>query len=158
MTELLTAESWDEALVLLEQLGCGTHVTVSKADEPALPPGLRLRRSNVPWSVHKGATAVYRQDTPGTHVQIRDYADRWVVELDNHNPRYRPARHVAVDTREYVRTVVSQPLWSLTGVTLFTPVRSVQFAEEMATLAAGTPLSLLARGLETARKGLPVRE
>lgn len=156
MTEPLTAGSWEEALVLLEQLGCGTQVAVSKAAEPTLPRSLRLRRSNVPWSVHKGATAVYRQDTPGKHVQIRDYADRWVAELDNHNPRYRPARHVAVDTRQYVRSVVSQPLWTLTGVTLFTPVRSVQFAEEMATLAAETQISLLERGLETARKGLLV--
>ncbi|WP_255198447.1 hypothetical protein [Halorarius litoreus] len=153
MSEPLTVPSWGAALGVLRELGPGTTVRVSKADEPELP-AIPLRRSNVPWSVHKGAIAVYREDTAGEHVQLREYDDHWTLELDRHNPRYRPARHVAVDTRDYRKGALSHPLRTLTGATLYTPVRSIQFAEEMATLAVETPLSILDRGLETARKGL----
>lgn len=154
MSEPVSARSWADAVFLLRQVGPGTTVEVSKADEPSLPAGVDLRRSNVPWSVHKGARAVYREDAPGEHVQLREYPDRWTLELDRHNPRYRPARHVAVDTGNYAVTALSDPLWTLTGITLYTPVRSIQFAEEMAALAVETPFSVLGRGVEAARKRL----
>lgn len=152
MSEPVAAGSWSDALLLVQQLGPCTQVEVSKADEPSLPRSLNLRRSNVPWSVHKGARAVYREDVPGEHVQLREYPDRWTLEVDRHNPRYRPARHVAVDTRNYTMSVLSDPLWTLTGFTLYTPVRSIQFAEEMAALAVETPFSVLGRGVAAARK------
>jgi hypothetical protein len=154
MSEPLSAATWADAVFLLRQLGPGTKVEVSKADEPSLPTDLDLRRSNVPWSVHKGARAVYREDTPGEHVQLREYPDHWALELDQHNPRYRPARHVAADTTDYAIAALSDPLWTLTGLTLYTPVRSIQFAEEMTTLAVETPASILGRGVEAARKRL----
>jgi hypothetical protein len=154
MSEPLTAATWTDAVFLLRQLGPGTKVEVSKADEPSLPADLNLRRSNVPWSVHKGARAVYREDTPGEHVQLREFPDRWTLELDRHNPRYRPARHVAADTTDYTIAALSDPFWTLTGFTLYTPVRSIQFAEEMTALAVETPVSILGRGIEAARKRL----
>ncbi|WP_255151399.1 hypothetical protein [Halorarius halobius] len=153
MDEPLTAASWPEAVTLVRQLGAGTKARVPKsAGSP--PDDLRLRRSNVPWSVHRGAAAVYREDVPGEHLQVREYGDHWLVELDRHNPHYRPARHVAVDTRSYTVNALSNPVWTAIGIALFTPVRSLQFTEEVATLAVDAPKSLVESGLETARDGL----
>jgi hypothetical protein len=93
----LTLSSWPVALAVVRHAAPDPEVTVPKAAEPALP-NLPLRRANVPFSVHRGAWRVYREDVPVEHVQIREYADRWTVELDRHNPRYRPVWHVATGT------------------------------------------------------------
>lgn len=154
MDEPLTATSWTEAATLVRQLGDGTTARLPKADAPSLPDDLPLRRSNVPWSVHRGAVTVFREDVPGPHLQVREYGDHWLVELDRHNPHYRPARHVAVDTRSYAWDALTHPGWTAVGLALFAPVRSLQFAEEMASLAVETPRSLVETGLESAREGL----
>lgn len=153
MSESLTAASWETAFAVVRQLGPGTTVRVSKADESSLPP-LRVRQSNVPYSVHKGALSVYREDSPGEHLQIREYPDEWTVELDRHNPHYRPARHVALDTRRYARDAVSTPLSTALAVAVFSPIRSVQLVEQLSGAAIAAPLSALDSGISLLRNAV----
>lgn len=91
------AADWGGAVALARSLAPDGSVSLPKAAEPALPADLDLRPSNFPWSIHKGAVAVYREAERGEHLQVREYPDRWVVTTDSHNPRYRPAAHAAVD-------------------------------------------------------------
>jgi hypothetical protein len=142
--ETLTVESWPAALAVARYALPDGEVTVPKWAEPALP-DIPLRRANVPFSVHKGAWRVYREDERGTHVQIREYADHWTVELDRHNPRYRPVRHLAVDTPEYTRDAVSHPVRSVFGLLVFGPLRGLQLAEEVTTTVFGSTLAGLQR-------------
>lgn len=132
-------DSWDVALVLLRHVVPDAEVTIPKPAEPILPPGLAVRRSNVPWSVHKGARRVYREDHPGEHVQIREYPDRWTVQLDAFNPHYRPVRHVVVDAREYTKAAVAHPLRTAAEIVRYGPIRTVQLGVQVST--AGTSAS-----------------
>ena len=91
------AGDWDEAILLARSLDDDAEVRLSKTVAPALPPELSVRSSNFPWSIHKGAVAVYREDERGRHLQIREYPDSWVVSTDSYNPRYRPLKHATVD-------------------------------------------------------------
>lgn len=78
-------DSWDAAVTLLRHVVPDAIVTVPKATEPTLPTDLPLRRSDVPWSIHKGARRIYRETRPGIHLQIREYSDRWTAELDDYS-------------------------------------------------------------------------
>ncbi|PSQ14990.1 hypothetical protein BRD02_07385 [Halobacteriales archaeon QS_8_69_73] len=90
-------DDWNEAVTLARSLDADAEVRLPKAAAPTLPADLDLRRSNFPWSIHKGAVAVYREREPGAHLQIREYPAVWVVTTDSYNPRYRPLGHAAVD-------------------------------------------------------------
>ena len=91
------AGDWDEATALARALDDGAEVRLSKTVAPVLPPDISVRPSNFPWSIHKGAVAVYREDERGRHLQIREYPASWVVSTDSYNPRYRPLKHATVD-------------------------------------------------------------
>ena len=91
------AGDWDEATLLARSLDDDAEVRLSKTVAPALPPELSVRPSNFPWSIHKGAVAVYREDERGRHLQIREYSASWVVSTDGYNPLYRPLKHATVD-------------------------------------------------------------
>lgn len=97
MGEPLRASEWSAALAAARRAGYDREVIVSKVDEPTLPSDLPVRRSDFPWSIHKAARAVYREDSPGTHIQIRDYPTFWAVSVDRHNPHYRPVEHATLD-------------------------------------------------------------
>ena len=145
-TPTLEVESWPAALAVVRYALPDGEVTVPKWAEPSLP-DLPLRRANVPFSVHKGAWRVYREDERGPHVQIREYADHWTVELDRHNPRYRPVRHLAVDTPDYTREAVAHPVRSAFALFVFGPLRGVQLAEQLTTTAVGSFVGALQRGV-----------
>lgn len=144
-------DSWDAALALVRHVVPDAEVTVSRLAEPILPPGLPVRRSSVPWSVHKGARRVYREDRPGEHVQIREYPDRWTVELDSFNPHYRPVRHVVLDTGPYTREALTHPVRTTTDALLYGPIRTVQFGVQIATNATSTMGRLLRPVVPTSR-------
>ena len=97
MDEPQRASEWSTALTVARSAGYDREVLVSKADEPTLPASLSVRRSDFPWSIHKAANAVFREDTPGEHLQIREYPTFWTVSLDRYNPHYRPVEHVTLD-------------------------------------------------------------
>lgn len=125
--------SWDVAVTLLRYVVPEAIVTISKVDEPILPDDLSLRRSDVPWSIHKGARHVYRENQLGRHVQIREFDDRWTLELDNYNPHYQPVRHIALDTPRYTFDALTHPIQTTSGILLFGPVRGIQLAGQLAT-------------------------
>ncbi|CAI48382.1 uncharacterized protein NP_0582A [Natronomonas pharaonis DSM 2160] len=95
--ETPTVDDWGEAVTLARSLGHDGRVRVPKAAEPTLPESVSLRHSNFPWSIHRGAVAVYRESERGDHLQIREYPACWEVSVDSYNPHYRPVSHAAVD-------------------------------------------------------------
>ncbi|MFB6083390.1 MAG: hypothetical protein ABEJ94_04010 [Halorientalis sp.] len=112
MVETYEATGWAEALARVRQVGHGNRVVVSKAAEPGLPDSAEVRLSNFPWSIHGGAVRVYREDSPGEHVQIKEFRDRWEVSLDRVNPHYQPLGHARNDVP--VSSLVSLPLFAAT--------------------------------------------
>lgn len=125
-------DSWKGALALVRHVASDAEVTVSKRDEPLLPPGVPVRRSNVPWSVHKGARRVFREERPSEHVQIREYPDHWTVEVDSFNPHYRPLRHLMLDTGPYTIASVRHPIRTMTSLLLYAPARTLQVGLQLA--------------------------
>jgi hypothetical protein len=128
-----TVDTWEQALLTIRLLGHTGHVTVPKAAEPGLPDTVTLRLSNFPWSIHRGATRVYREDNPGEHVQIREYQSHWTVSLDRYNPHYRPLRHSRTDV----------PATALASVPIAGAIRSLLLAERMSSRAIELPCSVL---------------
>ncbi len=145
--QALEVDSWETALAIVRYVLPDAEVTVPKRAEPLLPEDLPLRRSNVPWSIHKGARRVYREDRPGAHVQIREYDDHWTVQRDRYNPHYRPVRHVALDTPVYTTEAITDPIGTTVDLLLYTPVRSVQLADQLTTDGVSTVASVLELGL-----------
>ncbi|WP_247009335.1 hypothetical protein [Halorientalis litorea] len=137
MGETYTAEGWEEALAVVKHLGPGASVAVPKSTEPSLPPDLELRSSNFPWSIHKGARRVYREDSPGEHLQIREYLDRWTVAVDNFNPHHRPIGHARNDVS--TGAVATLPL--------FATVQTVRVAGQLTTSLVERQGQLLTQGL-----------
>lgn len=125
MVETFEAAEWSTALAHARHLGHEHRVVVSKADEPSLPDDVDLRTSNFPWSIHGGAQRVYREDSPGEHLQIREYRDRWTVSLDRVNPHYQPFGHARSDV----------PAASLASLPLFAATQSVHFAGRLSASA-----------------------
>lgn len=92
------AHSWSEAKRLARQGGYGEKVVVSKPNEPRLPP--EFGRSYL--AIHMGANAVYRDNRPRDSYQIREYDDKWTIELDQHNPEQGNAiKHAVMDAPVY---------------------------------------------------------
>ncbi|AQL42923.1 hypothetical protein BV210_09435 [Halorientalis sp. IM1011] len=112
MVETYDAAGWAEALARVRQVGHENRVVVSKTVEPGLPDSVEVRPSNFPWSIHGGAVRVYREDSPGEHVQIKEFRDRWEVSLDRVNPHYQPLGHARNDVP--VASLVSLPLFAAT--------------------------------------------
>ena len=136
--EHVEVESWAEAVAVARALDGDGSVRVSKAAEPTLPPDLDLRRSNFPWSIHKGAVAVYREADRDEHLQVREYPGHWVVTLDRYNPRYRPLGHASVDV----------PVHMLVAMGTLTPVRGYRwvFGDRLPSPASAVAFSTAALG------------
>lgn len=142
-------DSWEGALAIVRYVRPDAKVMVPKQAEPALPEGVAVRRSNVPWSIHKGARRVYRENRPGTHVQIREYDDHWTVERDQFNPRYRPVEHLLADTQEYSIGAISTPVQTTTDLLFYGPPRSIQLVDQLTTDVTSTAVSTLDWWLDT---------
>jgi len=137
MVETYEATGWAEALARARQVGHGNRVVVSKAVEAALPDSIEVRLSNFPWSIHGGAVRVYREDSPGEHVQIKEFRDRWEVSLDRVNPHYQPLGHARNDV----------PVSSLVSLPLFAATQSVGLVGALAAGAVEKQGSLVNDGL-----------
>ena len=134
-----TVDSWGEAIPLARALGYDGSVRVSKVDEPTLPADLDVVSSNFPWSVHKGAIAVYRERERGDHLQIREYPAFWVVSLDHYNPHFRPVEHATVDI----------PVHMILALGALTPVRGYRwvFGDRLPSPTAAVAFSTSTIGL-----------
>ena len=145
-----TAGDWDEAITLARSLDDDVEVRLSKSVAPTLPPELDLRTSNFPWSIHKGAVAVYRENERDRHLQIREYPALWVVSTDSYNPRYRPLEHATVDI----------PATMLIAMGALTPVQGYRwvFGDRLPSPASTLSLtaSALGKGTEVGRRLLPL--
>lgn len=96
-----TAHSWQSAFAKAREQGYSAEVEIPKSAERSLPWNLDIRKSPPPFSLPMGAKRVYRDDKRGDHFQIREYEDRWTVDLDRFNPHYAPVRHAAADATQY---------------------------------------------------------
>lgn len=134
-----TVESWEEALTLARALGAEKSVTVPKSAEPALPTDIDLRRSNFPWSIHKGAVSVYREHEQGEHLQVREYPTSWAVSIDHYNPHYHPVEHATVDI----------PAHMVIAMGALTPIRGYRwiFGDRLPSPAAGIAFTTAAVGM-----------
>lgn len=91
------AHSWRGAFRAAGQ-AYGRTVTVPKAAVGPVPP----RFEPSPLSLPLGASAVYRDDRPTDSFQVREYEDRYTVQLDRHNPDDGSAvRHALTDAAAY---------------------------------------------------------
>ncbi len=145
-----TAGDWDEAVALARTLDGSAAVRLPKSVAPALPPDLDVRRANFPWSIHKGADAVYRETERGEHLQVREYPAAWVVTTDDYNPRARPLSHATRDV----------PVTMLVAMATLTPVRSYRwvFGERVPSPASTIDLTAaaLGKGADLGRELLPL--
>ena len=137
----LTVDTWGQALAVVRGLDYGTTVRVPKTAEPTLPQTVDLRASNFPWSIHKGAVRVYREDTPGEHVQIREYPYHWTVQRDRSNPHYRPVSHASTDVPAMTAAV------GLASFPVFTALSSVRLAGQLTAQATDLTLTIFADGV-----------
>lgn len=97
------AHSWAEAKRLARQQGYGEKITVPKTSERRVPP--EFERSA--WSVRAGAEAVYRDQQETDSFQIREYEEKWTIELDHHNPETGNAiAHAVYDAPKYTLAAV----------------------------------------------------
>ena len=97
------AHSWTEAKRLSQERGYGEKIIVPKASEHMLPPG--FERSYL--SIEAGAEAVYRDQQETDSFQIREYEEKWTIELDRHNPETGNAvAHAVCDATKYTATAV----------------------------------------------------
>jgi len=144
------AGDWDEAILLARSLDDDAEVRLSKTVAPTLPPELSVRSSNFPWSIHKGAVAVYREDERGRHLQIREYPGSWVVSTDSYHPRYRPLKHATVDV----------PATMLIAMGALTPLQGYRWVIGDRLPSPASTLSFTAstvgKGVDVGRKLLPL--
>lgn len=141
MGEDLTVETWDQALVTIQTVDYGTEISVPKATEPTLPPTVDLRASNFPWSIPKGAIRVYRENTPGEHLQIREFTDHWAVQRDRSNPHYRPVSHASGDVPAMTAAM------GLATFPVFTALSGMRLAGQLSAQAADLSVSMFADGV-----------
>jgi len=58
-------------------------------------------------SIEAGAEAVYRDQRETDSFQIREYEDKWTIELDRHNPETGNAiAHAVYDATKYTVAAV----------------------------------------------------
>lgn len=137
----LTLDSWGQAIAAIRGLDYGATIRVPKAREPTLPRSVDLRLSNFPWSIHKGATRVFREDTPGDHLQIREYPAHWTIQRDRSNPHYRPVSHVSTDIPAMTAAV------SVASFPVFTALSSLRLAGQLTAQATDLSVTVFADGV-----------
>mgnify|MGYP006280891033 CR=1 FL=1 len=137
----LTLDSWGQAIAASRGLTHGTTIVVPKVAEPTLPHSVDLRLSNFPWSIHKGATRVYRENTPGDHLQVREYPDHWTVQRDRSNPHYRPVSHARGDIPATTATV------TIATFPVFTALTTLNLAGQLTAQATDLSMTLFADGV-----------
>ena len=77
----------------------GETVTYQRNGEVIVPPS--VEPAPFPQSLPNGAEKVYREDRATDSIQIRVYEDHVTLQLDQHNPKYSPAKHAVYDATEY---------------------------------------------------------
>ena len=137
----VTLNSWGQAIAAIRGFDYGATIRVPKVAEPTLPQSVDLRLSNFPWSIHKGATRVYRENTPGDHLQIREYPDHWTVQRDRSNPHYRPVSHARGDIPATTAAV------SVATFPVFTALSSLELAGQLTAQATDLSMALFADGV-----------
>ncbi|WP_136715350.1 hypothetical protein [Halorientalis salina] len=137
----LTVDSWGEALAAVHGVDFGTDIRVPKSSEPTLPGTVDLRSSNFPWSIHKGAIRVFRENEAGAHLQIREFPDYWTVQRDRSNPHYRPVSHARTDVPAMTAAM------SVASFPIFTYLSGLRLAGHLSAQAADLSVTVLADGV-----------
>lgn len=76
----------------------GTKVTLSKTFAGPLPQRFETSAMSLP----NGATGVYRDQQAKNSFQVREYDNKYTVEMDKHNPeKGNPAAHAIQDAPVY---------------------------------------------------------
>lgn len=92
------AYSWSHAKRLARELGPNKKVELAKNQAPVLPPEFKRSLLSIPGT----AKAVYRDVRKTNSFQVREYENKWTIELDRHNPDTGNAiAHALVDAPVY---------------------------------------------------------
>jgi hypothetical protein len=89
---------WKKHLNKVRRMDYGEKLEIPKSQAPRHLPA-NFEQSDL--SIHLGAKEVYREDRPEESIQLRVYKDKYVLQLDRHNPKYRPIRHAVEDATLY---------------------------------------------------------
>lgn len=93
-----TAYSWAEASRRVHDEEYGEKIELPKEYAAELP----RRFESSDRSIRGQANAVYRDQQKTDSIQVREYDDKWVLEVDRHNPETgKPLAHVIEDAPEY---------------------------------------------------------
>lgn len=91
------ATAWEAAFAEAANRGYGEKVAVPKSAEPELPVAFAESLLSIPF----GASCCYRDGYAVDTFQVREYADRWTVELDKYHPKAAPFKHAVADVVEF---------------------------------------------------------
>lgn len=98
-----SAYSWREAKRLAREQGYGEKIELPKRSSPVLPPEFEQSR----LSIRGSANAVYRDQRKTDSYQVREYDNKWTIELDRHNPETGNAvAHAITDAPGYTLALV----------------------------------------------------
>lgn len=89
--------SWEAAFAEAANRGYGEKVTVPKSAESELPATFAESLLSIPF----GASRCYRDGHAVDTFQVREYADRWTVEMDKYHPKAAPFKHAVADVVEF---------------------------------------------------------
>lgn len=98
------AYSWHEAKRLAREQGYGERIELPKRSVLGLPDEFECSG----LSIQGSAKAVYRDQRETDSFQVREYEDKWAIELDHHNPETGNAiAHAINDAPEYTIAAVA---------------------------------------------------
>lgn len=97
------ATSWSEAMRLAREQKYSTKIELPKEFAGPIPREFEQSALSIP----NGATAVYRDQRAQDSYQIREYDDRYTIEMDQHNPEAGNAvAHAVVDAPLYTAAAI----------------------------------------------------
>lgn len=95
--------SWDYYFKQVRQLEYGEKIEVPKNKVGRIPANFK----NSPLSLHLGAKKVYREEREKKSIQIREYEDKYILQLDQYNPQHHPVKHAVYDATFYTGTALA---------------------------------------------------
>lgn len=93
----MPAESWESAFADAAERGYNKQVAVPKEGVGGLPDEFTVS----PLSIPHGSDRAFRDDAAIDSFHVREYENKWTVELDKYNPRSKPIKHLIEDVIKY---------------------------------------------------------
>lgn len=89
---------WEDYFQKAVEAGYNVEIPIPREAVGDLPEFFHRDR----MAIHKGAKATYRQDVPRNSLHLREFEDRFTVEVDRYHPKYHPIKHLLLDAGPYL--------------------------------------------------------